>query len=138
FNNLLKNFIFLKYIIPICTILIGIFIANSLIRRYRSKKSIFSEFYYYIDTLVLQRISNTIFGIFVLIFSSISSLLIWLVLNPHHADCNFATFLQLFKYAIAFFICFINFHCLLKFLLKIAKTKNESNHPNHPRQSANA
>jgi hypothetical protein len=124
FNYIMIS-VFIWFIISVCYL------------RLRSKRN-FADWYFYVDSRITQRTVAIIFGYFALGTSLIIDIMLWLLINPSHEDFKLEVFKGMFFILGEFGWLFIICVCLLKYFIQIAKILNESNHPNHPRQSANA
>lgn len=105
--------------------------------RFVSKKD-FSEWYFNVDTRITERTAALVFGFIALAISLIIDLILWLLFNPNHEDFRMEVFKNLFLIIGEFIYLFIISVCLLKYVIQVAKSKSESNHPDHHRQSASA
>lgn len=105
--------------------------------RFVNKKD-FNEWYFYVDTRITERTATIVFGAIALAISLIMDLILWLLFNPNHEDFRMEVFKNLFLIIGEFIYLFIISFCLLKYFIQIAKSKNEFNHSDHHRQSANA
>ncbi|PIT19912.1 hypothetical protein [Snodgrassella communis] len=113
------------------------FIISVCYLRLRSKRN-FADWYFYVDSRITQRTVAILFGYLALATSLIIDIILWLLINPSHEDFKLEVFKGIFFILGEFGWLFIISVCLLKYFIQIAKILNESNYPNHPRQSANA
>lgn len=113
------------------------FIISVCYLRLRSKRN-FADWYFYVDSRITQRTASILFGYLALATSLIIDIILWLLINPSHEDFKLEVFKGMFFILGEFGWLFIISVCLLKYCIQIAKILNESNYPNHPRQSANA